>query len=120
MSVAKIVSRLPEPSTLSDQPTKSYLNQLLRVLIQNFKILEKNAQVSIHDITLTANSATTTVTDVACSVSSIIDLMPMSATAAATTGVFVTTSRGQFVITHNNTADLDRNFRYLLTNFNTT
>ena len=69
---------------------------------------------SVGTVTLTANSTTTTITDARISPTSKVLPIATSATAAATTGLFVTAGTGSAVITHNSTADLDRTFSYAI------
>ena len=65
--------------------------------------------------TLTAGATTTTVTDPAFESSMVPVLVPTTATAAAAvTSLYVSTrSNGSFVVTHDNTADIDRTFLYI-------
>lgn len=73
-------------------------------------------------VTLTANAASSTVTNANVMASSRIILTPTSATAAvaqgSATGVYVSTKNQgvSFVITHPNTADADKTFDYLIIN----
>lgn len=69
-------------------------------------------------VTLTANAATTTVTDANCATGSSIHLMPTNANSATEYGAgtwYIATAtilNGSFVITHANNAQTDRTFRY--------
>lgn len=67
-------------------------------------------------VTLTANAATTTVTNSKVSAASYIELMPATANAAtekaAGTMYVSTRNNGSFVITHANNAQTDRTFVY--------
>ncbi len=80
------------------------------------------AKMSHGTITLTSDSATTTVTQSLTSATSRIILTPTSATAAvaqgSATGVWVTTRNAgvSFVLTHPNTADADKTFDYIIIN----
>lgn len=71
-------------------------------------------------VTLTANAATTTVTDANCATGSMIDLMPTNANSATEYGAgtwYIATAtilNGSFVITHANNAQTDRTFRYAI------
>lgn len=69
-------------------------------------------------VTLTANAASTTVTDARCSFQTGVVLIPTTANAAAAiaTTYISETSRvnGSFVLTHANNAQTDRTFRYVL------
>lgn len=72
------------------------------------------------EVTLTANAATTTVTDPRASFFSTILFEPLTANAAADLhggGMYVTEANhlnSSFVITHPNTADVDKTFRYVI------
>jgi hypothetical protein len=69
------------------------------------------------DFTLTANAASTTLTDARLSVFSHVSFEPMTANAAAEIGagtMYVTAANrnnGSFVVTHSNSAQTDRTFR---------
>lgn len=84
----------------------------------NFAIrqLQQGRNNAHGTFTLTANDTSTTVTAINCAAGSHVSITPTSATAAAAvgsaTGVYVTPGNGSFVVTHNNTADLDRTFTY--------
>lgn len=69
-------------------------------------------------VTLTANVASTTVTDARAGLQSFIGFMPQTANAAAEIGagtMYVATQGKQtFTITHANNAQTDRTFRYCL------
>lgn len=70
------------------------------------------------DLTLTANAASTTLTDARISAQSFIGLQPITANAAtalATTYVAAATQiKGSAVITHANNSQTDRTFRVLI------
>jgi hypothetical protein len=67
------------------------------------------------DFTLTANAASTTLTDARLAVNSIVIFQPMTANAAAAlTGLYVTAANmnnGSWVVTHANNAQNDRTYR---------
>jgi len=67
-------------------------------------------------VTLTANQATTTVTDYRASNTSVILLSPRTANAAAAVAnVYVSTKdNGSFILTHTNNAQTDRTFDYIV------
>lgn len=69
---------------------------------------------TVGSVTLTANAATTTITDARIGTNSFIGLMPTTATAqtAYVAGWRIVCSDGSAVITHNNTADVDKTFVY--------
>lgn len=65
------------------------------------------------DLTLTANAASTTMTDARLSAFSVLTFMPTTATAAtALAGLYVTNmNTGSCTVNHANTADTDKIFR---------
>ena len=67
-------------------------------------------------VTLTASSATTTLTDIRIGINTVILLQPTTANAAAAlTGVyFGTPGDGTITINHANNAQTDRTFNYIL------
>ena len=67
---------------------------------------------STGTVTLTANTTTTTVSDVRAGPNSVINLMPQTANAAAEAWYIDTQSTGSFTITHSNDTSTDRTFRY--------
>ncbi len=89
---------------------------------QNLSLQQLGAGRSnaVGTVTLTANVATTTVTDANCAVASSIHLMPTTANASAEQGagtIYIATAtilNGSFVITHANNAQTDRIFRYAI------
>lgn len=68
----------------------------------------------VGEVTLTANSATTTLTDALIGPDSAILLMPMHADAAGALGglYFSTPTTGTVTINHANTASTNKKFRY--------
>ena len=68
---------------------------------------------NVLDITLTANVAATTITDVRLGSDSAIGLTPLTANAAAALATTYVSSRskGQAVLTHANNAQVDRTFQ---------
>ncbi len=71
---------------------------------------------STGSVTLTANAATTTLSDTNVGVNSLILLMPTTANAAAAlaTTYFNTPGKQSVVINHANNAQTDRTFSYLV------
>lgn len=75
---------------------------------------------AVGAVTLTANVATTTVTDANCATGSTIHLMPTNANSGTEYGAgtwYIATAtilNGSFVITHANNAQTDRIFRYAI------
>lgn len=88
-------------------------NPLLRGVINNAMSGKLNV---VQEVTLTANSATTTLTDDLITQASFIGLMPMSANAAAALAnvYFDATTTGSVTINHANNAQTDRTFRYAI------
>ena len=68
----------------------------------------------VKEVTLTANSATTTLNDELIGPDSYIGLMPMHADAAGALGglSFSTPTTGSVTINHANTASVNKKFRY--------
>lgn len=89
----------------------------INISIQQLAAGRSNA---IGIVTLTANVATTTVTDKNCATGSVITPMPTTANASAEVGagtMYIATAtilNGSFVITHANNAQTDRIFRYAI------
>ena len=73
---------------------------------------------SVGDVTLTANQATTTLSDRRIGPDSFIHFMPTTANAAAEVGAggFYVSARAQYsaTLTHANNAQADRTFRYVV------
>lgn len=79
---------------------------------------------NVSEVTLTANTTTTTVTDYRVAPGSWIGLMPLTANAALeqtghlhldTPGCYVSAlTKNQFTVTHSNDAAVDRTFRYVV------
>lgn len=65
----------------------------------------------ISEVTLTANTTTTTLTDSRISVQSVISLMPTTANAAAEAWYIGTQTTGSAIITHANAVSTDRTFK---------
>ena len=72
---------------------------------------------NVGEVTLTANSATTTLTDALIGPDSHIALMPMHTDAAgALSGLYFSTpTNGSVTINHANTASTNKKFRYTVT-----
>lgn len=71
---------------------------------------------STGSVTLTASSATTTVSDLRAGQDSVILFMPTTANAAAAVGGLYVSARGKqsFTLTHANNAQTDRTFAYVV------
>ncbi len=97
-------------------PPLNNSNIAQQVLLLSQLLIEmlKGRDNSVGTFTLTANATETTVTDNLFSSDMVPIWMPTTATAAtAMTNVRVTTrSNGSFVLTHSNTADVDKTFLY--------
>ena len=76
-----------------------------------------NADGQTGTLTLTANAASTTLTDDRITASSVISLMPTTANAAAAlaTSYVGTRAIGSATITHANNAQADKTFAYIVT-----
>lgn len=82
-------------------------------------LLQQGATKAGGRVTLTAGATSTTQPFTQCSPRSQVLLFPLSATAATAVGagvVYVVPANRQFVVHHNNTADNDRTFSYLVLN----
>lgn len=66
------------------------------------------------EITLEASETSSTFIDNLCNANSAVLLVPVTATAASATGVYVVAGNKQFTVNHNSTADTDRTFRYVI------
>lgn len=67
------------------------------------------------EFTQAAGGTTTTVTNKLCNVNSVILLQPLTAHAAAALAVTsIVAGTEQFVVTHANNAQTDRNFKYVI------
>lgn len=83
--------------------------------VQRLVMRGKINSLGERKFTLTANSTTTTFTDERLTPDSYIGWMPLTATAAAATGVYPSSmNNGSCTINHNSTADTDRDFRMLI------
>lgn len=69
------------------------------------------------EVTLTANAASTTLSDELIDEDSVVALMPMTSNAAAAVGTtyFSAPASGSVVINHANNGQTDRTFRYTVT-----
>lgn len=96
-----------KPPGDDQRSTADILNRLLRGKINS---------VGAATFTLTANAATSTLSDVNIGGPSFIGLMPMTAHAAAelATLYFNTPLKGSVVVNHANTAQTDRTFTYVV------
>ncbi len=92
----------------------------LKKIILSIQQLGAGRSNATGTVTLTANVATTTVTDKNCATGSVILPMPTTANASAEIGagtIYIATAtilNGSFVITHANNAQTDRVFRYAI------
>ena len=87
--------------------------ELLRVYINNLTRGKFNCSGSV---TLTAGATSTTLTDTRIGGSSVILFCPTTATAATATANLRVTAKaaGSATLTHSNTADVDRQFDYVV------
>jgi hypothetical protein len=90
------------------------LKQQLQLIADTINKIMTGRANNASSFTLTANAATTTVTDPAFESSMVPVWAPTTANAAtATANVYVSTrSKGSFVLTHANNAQTDRTFLY--------
>lgn len=96
------------------QANQRFDDQRFRIIVAG---IMNGRQNNIGEITLTANAATTTVTDTLINENSVITLMPMTANAAGAiaTTYFDAPTQGSVVINHANNAQADKTFRYEVT-----
>ena len=78
--------------------------------------VQKAGSSNVGSVTLTASSATTTVSDLRAGQDSVILFMPRTANAAAAIGGLYVSARGKqtFTLTHANNAQTDRTFSYVV------
>ena len=88
----------------------------LRLVVNGLKELADGRVNSVSSVTLTASSATTSVTDIRVGPDSSVHFDPTTANAAAeqAAGGMYVSSRGDqtFTITHANNSQTDRTFKY--------
>ena len=99
------------PTTLNDEA------QHRRLLAEAINTLMQGKANNTGDVTLTANEASTTVTDARVSMNTKVTLTPETANAATEFGAGtwrIASGDGSFVITHVNNAQTDRTFGYVL------
>lgn len=84
-----------------------------RTLAQAINFLLSGGRNDKIEFTLTANSATTVLTDPRLGVGSVLKPMPLTANAAAALGGMYASSQGTgtITLTHANNAQVDRSFR---------
>lgn len=73
---------------------------------------------NIGEVTLTPNSATTTLTDARLTIQSVLHFMPLTATAQAAAVPYSLTAdqnSGAWTLNHSNTAATDKTYRYSIT-----
>ena len=98
------------PSALDDQP------QWLRLIASAVNNMLQGKLLCTGTKTLTANAATTTLTDSRIGANSFISFMPTTANAAAALGGLYVSARadGSATLTHANNAQADKTFTYLV------
>jgi hypothetical protein len=106
---------LPPPVTLSSfEHVTSYMRRVLEAL----QALRLGKTANVGEFTLTANAASSTLSDIRISPQSVIAWHPRTANAAAEIAagtMFITDanmSNGSAIVTHANNAQADRSFRY--------
>lgn len=107
MAVNNNFPRLP-PSLRKDE-------QNLRLIAQAVNSVVDGKMNCTGEVTLTASTTTTAVTNNLCNANSVILLQPITANAAAAIGTtYIVAATGSFTVTHANNAQTDRNFKYVL------
>lgn len=108
--------QLPPRDASSDDPAA--LRQFCRQLAQAVSRLAAGNSNAIGTVTLTANAASTTVTDDRMGAAALVLFDPTTANAATelAAGAMLVSSRakGSFVIAHANNAQTDRTFNYII------
>lgn len=108
--------QLPPRDAGSDSP--SAVRQFARQIAQAVSRLAAGQSNATGSVTLTANAATTTVTDARMGAASVVLFDPTTANAAtelaAGTMRVSTRAGGSFTITHANNAQTDRTFKFLI------
>ena len=70
---------------------------------------------TVGNITLTANSTSTQVTDRRCGVKSVVHLTPKTANAAAVvSSIYIVPTANSFTINHNSSSNTDMTFHYAI------
>lgn len=70
---------------------------------------------SISTLTLTASATSTTINDLRCTASSVVYLMPTTASArTALNGSYITVTKQSFTVSHSSYADTDMDFNYAI------
>lgn len=94
----------------------SNVEERFRLIIDVLNLLIDGKTNAIGQVTLTANAASTAVTDLRVGADSRILLMPTTANAAAalTTSYIATVGKQTFTITHANNAQTDKTFKYAI------
>ena len=92
------------------------VQEWLRLVAEAVNRLYDGKINALGDVTLTANQATTTLTDLRIGPQSFIGFMPTTANAAAELTALYVSSRGKqtATLTHNNAASADRTYRYVV------
>ena len=108
--------KLPPRDASGDSPAS--IRQFTRQIAQAVSRLAAGQSNAIGSVTLTANAASTTVTDARMGADGLVLFDPLTANAATELagGAMRVSSRsqGQFVIAHANNAQTDRTFKYLI------
>lgn len=89
--------------------------EMIRRIVRSLKSAMSGKINCTGEFTQTASTTTTTVGDKICNVNSVILLQPLTANAAAAVSVTLSAAgTEQFVVTHANNAQTDRNFKYVI------
>jgi hypothetical protein len=109
------VSYLPP----AERPNGNDVSSLVRHLVdvaRGVRLLFQGKTNNVGEITLTANTTTTTLSDRRLTVGSFVAFDPMTANAAADVPYALAANRNNLVwtLTHSNAATTDRTFRYVI------
>ena len=94
------------------------INDFLRKVVLAVNNILRGKTNNTGSVTLTASSATTTLTDIRIGINSVILLQPTTANASAEIGAgtiyFADPGNGSVVINHANNAQTDRTFKFAI------
>jgi len=94
---------------------RNYDEDTIRQLVQSTNFAIDGKTNNTGEVTLTANAASTAVTNNLCNVNSVILLQPKTANAAAALATtYCTAGDGSFTVTHANNSQTDKEFKYVV------
>ena len=94
---------------------KFYEEETIRQLVKSIEFAMSGKLNCTGELTLTANAASTAVTNNNVNENSVILITPTTANAAAAVATtYITPASGSFTVTHANNAQTDRVFKYVV------